>query len=126
VRDLGTLVWVVLVFVGVVSSMVSTIRKQAQAPGSAGRPQPPRTLGALRYAAPLRPAAAPQPVVPPPVPPPPPTAARPEPRPPVHPPDEPRAKRAQFFAGKGQLVRAVIAAEVLGKPRGLNDEHFPR
>ncbi|HEY6327334.1 MAG TPA: hypothetical protein VIW73_12560 [Candidatus Cybelea sp.] len=111
-RDLGTLVWVVLVFVGVVSSMISTIRKQAQA-RSPGRPPPPR-------------AAAPQPIPPPPVPPPKPPPARPQPVPPLHPGEEPRAKRAPLFAGKGQLVRAVIGAEVLGKPRGLRDEHFVR
>ena len=131
-RDLGTLVWVVLVFVGVVSSMISTIRKQAQAQ----RPSRSQALsypGTVRYAAPPRPAAAPrptavpEPVPPPPVPPPPaPLAARLEPRPPIHPPEEARAKRVPLFAGRGRLVRAVIAAEVLGKPRGLRDEHFPR
>ncbi len=116
-RDLGTLVWVVLVFIGVVSSMVSTIRKQAQRPQRPpGRPQPPRHLPSIPPPVPL-PQPAPAPKRPP--------AARPEPLP-LHPAEEPRARRASPFAGKAQLVRAVIAAEVLGKPRGLRDEHFPR
>ena len=121
-RDLGTLVWVVLVFVGVVSSMISTIRKQARAQRPAARPAPPGA--SLRFVVPPPSPAAPQ------VAPPPQVQAKPtlqpEPRPPVHPADDARAKRGPFFAGKGQLARAVIAAEVLGKPRGLRDEHFPR
>lgn len=125
-RDLGTLVWVVLVFVGVVSSMVSTIRKQAQAQRPAAGSAPPREPRRVRFVVPAPPTAAPQSVAPSPVAPAKPPPARPEPRPLVHPAEEPRAKRAPFFAGKGQLVRAVIAAEVLGKPRGLRDEHFPR
>ncbi len=116
-REIGTLVWVVLIIIGVVSSMISTIRKQAQAQGPPGRPQPQRT--------PPRPqsrVAPPSPAVTQPAPPPP----RAQPRPPVHAVEEPRAKRKPLFAGKGSLVRAVIAAEVLGKPRGLGDEHFLR
>jgi hypothetical protein len=29
-----------------------------------------------------------------------------------------------LFGGRPELVRAVIAAEVLGKPRALSDEYY--
>jgi len=35
-------------------------------------------------------------------------------------------QRPRLFEGRGDLVRAVIAAEVLGKPRALSDEPFLR
>lgn len=125
-RDVGTLVWVVLVFIGVVSSMVSTIRKkgEAQAPGQARFTTPP--------ARPTSPLAAPPQVAPPssgprPRPPAPPApTARIEPKAPSEHPATAPARKYGLFARKGELVRAVIAMEVLGKPRGLSDEHFPR
>jgi hypothetical protein len=39
--------------------------------------------------------------------------------------ETPRRPR-RFFAGRRGIVQAVIAAEVLGKPRALGDEYFPR
>ena len=39
---------------------------------------------------------------------------------------ETASRKGRLFARRGALVRAVIAMEVLGKPRGLSDEHFPR
>ena len=122
-RDIGTVVWVVLVVIGVVSSMISSIRKQAQQRGTATEPQRrARYVVARMPNAPAQTAAAPpQPAQAAPPPKPRAAPARPE----VHA-EAPRSRAPWIFAGKGQLVRAVIAAELLGKPRGLSDEHFPR
>jgi hypothetical protein len=119
-RDVGTLVWVVLVIIGVVGSMISSIRKQVQgqtAAQSRFRPMPAQMLPTSPQGT-SPPRQAPQPLQPqvvkraPPAPPP----AFPVPRP----------VRRRFFAHKDQLIRGVIAAELLGKPRGLSDEPFPR
>jgi hypothetical protein len=125
-RDIGTLVWVVLVFIGVIGSMVSSVRKQVQAqPGpryrTLHRPPPPQFEAQA----------------PPPAPPPvpqsqaivrsPPTASRVPAPAQAHPADEPHpAQRRRLFAHRNDLVRGIIAAEVLGKPRALRDEDFPR
>jgi hypothetical protein len=131
-RDVGIFVWVVLLMIGVGGSMVSSMRKQLAAaqprqPGVTRPPGPPRRPAP---AAPSqRPAAAPQS---PPVqqarPQPPRQAAKPAPaaRPPA-PEAAPEAKPARlapaaFLRNRSDLVRAVIAAEVLGKPRALRDE----
>jgi hypothetical protein len=132
-RDLGILVWVVFLIVGVVGSMVSSARRQMAAGAEAKpTPLPPQWKPAQRppqativrsnvilsgvegpvpqpRAAPLRPA-----------------PRAPAPAPPREPstPHEARRARARPIFGTGpELVRAVIAAEVLGKPRGLNDEY---
>jgi len=125
VRDIGTLVWVVLVFIGVIGSMVSSVRKQVQAqqgPRAVRRPPSPQ----LAPPPPLPPvSAAPVPQA----------SARPHTAGSrarvastlaaelVHP--APHAARRRLFAHKGDLVRGIIAAEVLGKPRALRDEDFP-
>jgi hypothetical protein len=60
-------------------------------------------------------------------PPPRPAFTTPAPRPPPapHPAAAPvAAKRPGFFGSGPELVRAVIAAEVLGKPRALRDEYY--
>ncbi len=131
-REVGTLVWVILIVIGVVGSMISSVRRQAQAQRRAPPAGPPRYPAGVRFAA----AAAGQPrrVGPPPaevaptagpsLPTRPTSSARLQP-PPAHSPKEPKLPRPRLFAGKGGLVRAVIAAEVLGKPRGLSDEMFP-
>jgi hypothetical protein len=128
VRDVGFLVWVVLLFVGVVGSIVSSIRKKTQqAPGRRG--VVPRRVASIpppvgpsiapgsfaQVPAPLRTRAAPSKPLPPPKAGVPPAAeafshggARPPKR---------------FFSTGKDLARAVIAAEVLGKPRGLADEY---
>ena len=125
-RDLGTLVWVILIVIGVVSSMISSVRKQAQAQRRPGPAAPPRYPGGVRVS--------PAPAVPPsPAPAPAPAATQLRPvqaagsPPPLWPrAEEPAARRKRLFGGKRELVKAVIAAEVLGKPRGLRDEQFPR
>lgn len=147
-RDIGLFVWVVLLIVGVVGSMTSSIRRQreqaarrdggsAPPPDSRGAPQPlagvpPGTSAqqaTLVHAMqeitarqgipppaprPRRPASRPAPAVP----------AAPAPQPAPHSVAPPRpAKQLGLFGSGPELVRAVIAAEVLGKPRALRDEY---
>jgi len=121
VRDVGAIVWVLLVVVGVVSSIVSNARKQNR---GMSRPAPP----VVRH--PLAPPPPPQPQSPAP-----PAAmaasrvARGRPEPSPRQPEQLRtppqaAKRPlhRLFGGdRASVVRAVIAAEVLGKPVGLRD-----
>jgi hypothetical protein len=157
-RDIGILVWVGLLIVGVVGSMISSLRRQAQTQGSQRplRPGPGRASPWVQptVAQPPPPAAPPQRV---------PTRVsaqglstrvsaqglstrvRPQPVEAGSQTTSPRAQspspRAQsrgegttvarglakgFFRDRRSLVRAVIAAEVLGKPRALGDEYFPR
>ena len=135
-RDVGILIWVVFLVVGVLGSMVSSLRKAAQAQGQArpvrpgpapARPAPQVQAGLPDWARQVI-ATLPQPPAPRP-------RARPAPassaqagaeaRPlagacRASPPD---AGRRHFFGGRNELVRAVIAAEVLGKPRAFNDEY---
>jgi hypothetical protein len=138
-RDVGILVWVVLLIVGVIGSMISSLRRQAQGqltqlqrpplaqgprPAPAPEQLPPWLEGMLAQipAPATRVSARPAPPQPKPVPP------APAPAPAVehpHPQVEPAARR-RFFPARRDVVRAVIAAEVLGKPRGLSDEYFPR
>lgn len=124
-RDIGALLWVVIVIAGVISSIVSTARKQNAGRATAVR-LPPRPLPVVPRAAPA-PAPPPQPAVPG--------------RAPLvlssdvsQPPgilrarelDEPHKQATRLarklFGHRSGLVRAVVAAEVLGKPRALRDE----
>jgi hypothetical protein len=126
-RDVGTLVWVALLVIGVISSMVSSARRQVAAAKAPRRPGPPspaatpqqRLMQALqaRVQATAAPPRAPQPRPAPP---------RPVSAPRSEPPTAPtvyRPRRRALFETGPDLVRAVIAAEVLGKPRGLHDEY---
>jgi len=124
VREIGILIWVGLLIIGVVGSMVSSLRRQPQAvrepPPGAPASQPAwleRMVAQLRQeGTPV----APRPPVPPPArKPPPPAPATDHPFPPA-----PRARLARLFATRRDLVRGVIAAEVLGKPRAFGDETF--
>lgn len=136
-RDIGIIVWVVLLLVGVIGSMISSARRQMQqASPPARRLSPPQQAGPhastvppLRQAvAPQRPAqpadqkqaAAERPVVR---------------RAPVAPPHDPlpdhplitthvaRGSKAtrRLFSSREGLMAAVIAAEVLGKPVALRE-----
>jgi hypothetical protein len=136
VRDIGAIVWVLVVVVGVISSIVSNARKQMAA--SKGAPRPPArgvpSPAGQRTAAPVSvvpaaaaPAAVRQPS---------PSRAAPARRQPApapvpapadllfaHERPQPPARRlASMFGDRRSLVRAVIAAEVLGKPLALRDE----
>lgn len=147
-RDVGILVWVGLLIIGVVSSVVSSLRRQTQSlpQRAAGAPQPqpsspvpqppPEWLG--QVVAQMPPGARVVRVVRPP------KAGAPAPAPPPSPaasalrervtdnasaglgqtPGHEATKGRRFFGGRSGLVRAVIAAEVLGKPRALSDEYF--
>jgi hypothetical protein len=130
VRDVGLVVWVALLFIGVVGSMISSLRRQAQPrPQARGELPQRREMPPVELAPQLRrvivqaPASpAPQrkpPPVPGPAGAPPPIAAPP----PGHDVILRGARRRRLFSHRGDIVRAVIAAEVLGKPRGLSDEY---
>jgi hypothetical protein len=170
VRDVGIFVWVVLLVVGVIGSMVSSVRKNlpqsdkpqpmppqwappgpqrttrvvqviqtGTPPQATGAPQatgvapqvtgvPPQAAQQIqRLADMLRAAQVVVPSAPPPAPAPPP---KPKPTPAApqavveapHASEPVRSPGRKLFGGRGQLVRAVIAAEVLGKPRALRDE----
>ncbi|HEY1655823.1 MAG TPA: hypothetical protein VGF86_11995 [Candidatus Tumulicola sp.] len=127
-RDIGALLWVVIVVVGVISSIVSNARKQAARSGGSARQRivPGPTASPARLAtppAPVRPTEAGRQVrvrLVPDVP------LQATPAPPIaHPADavaHPRTK-ARLFANRAAAVRAVVAAEVLGKPKALRDEY---
>lgn len=125
-REVGTLVWVVLLVIGVIGSMVSSVRRQAAAGAQAPRPQaPPATAAAAQQrlvqalqARAQAPASSSRPPPPRPTPPRPASAPHGEPPAAAH-----KARQRSFFGSRPELVRAVIAAEVLGKPRGLHDEY---
>jgi len=185
-RDVGILIWVVFLIVGVVGSMVSSARRQVASraesksapvppqwqPTQGQAPQgPPPSQGrrVTSFAVPVSagdtassarsallrqlsqsqgqgdsaarqrvvqtllaqvqgqaPAAAPPPPAPAPPAPPRPPPPRPAPAPRAEPaaaPEPPRPRPRSLFGTGPELVRAVIAAEVLGKPRAFNDEY---
>jgi hypothetical protein len=108
-RDVATLVWVVLLLVGVISSMIASVRRRMNALPPRGAPAappsaPPVQTPQLRPPRPAAPAAPPA------------SAPRTVP---TH-----VTARRRLFPGPQGLAGAVIAAEVLGKPRALNDEYF--
>jgi len=122
VRDIGAILWVVIVIVGVVSSIVSNARKQMARPTPQQRQQPVLRLQpqSAPQAATARPAAQPRPTL----------ARRPPAQPaalgadifPAHERPQPRPRQlASLFGDRRSLVRAVIAAEVLGKPLAMRD-----
>jgi hypothetical protein len=129
-REVGTLIWVVCIVIGVIVNIASSVRKQQAASSASARaPQPvrspqtrPPTITTMRMTVPSAPPASAAPVSPAPV-----RRPQPPPRPVVSPP-APALHEAvalplrRFFADGPSLVRAVIAAEVLGKPRALRDE----
>jgi hypothetical protein len=128
-RDVGILIWVGLLIVGVIGSMVSSLRRQGQA-RTTPRPQTPQQapappIWAQRIAAtmapPQQPSRPPRPL----------PRSAPAPTPPervvqheARPASGVERRQRRLFAGKNEIVRAVIASEVLGKPRALNDEYF--
>jgi hypothetical protein len=139
-RDTFLLLWVAFLIIGVAGSIVSSIRKQIQAAGPPReRPVPaqwqsPKPQQAARRVliaaqaprvvpqaapprAPVRPNAAVAPKAP--------VAPVPPPHtdfPTAH--TGPKGAAARLFRHRSAIVQAVIAAEVLGKPRAFNDEYF--
>jgi hypothetical protein len=145
-RDTFLLLWVGFLVIGVIGSIVSSMRKQIaqqQTKGVTRRAptrippqwQPPRGQvpeWVQRLTAQTEPAAAravPQAAAPRPAP-----SRKPVATPPAKAPAAPwpehheyssgRAKGARIFGSRKAIVQAVIAAEVLGKPRALRDEYF--
>ena len=139
-RDTFLLLWVGFLVVGVIGSIVSGIRKQAQRAQAQGlTPSASAAKAPARIPPQWQPPPAGMPdwvqrvvaqVAPPPKPP-----ARPPPAPkPAAPPQpvvehhefaSPRAESrgvARLFRDRKTIVQAVIAAEVLGKPLALRDE----
>lgn len=119
-RDIGIVIWAILLIVGVIGSIASKVRGIRTV--SSGQPRAAGArLAAMRA---LQGPAAPQATV---------TVAPaatvsrpPTPRMAAPSPPEHRETRAAFrFPGRTELARAVIAAEVLGKPRALRDEYSP-
>ena len=113
-RDVGILVWFVLIVVGVIGSIASTVRKQLQAQGRVPNASAPQRRVSRVVAGPPPP----PPVVPRVAP-----AGRAVERRVAPPADPQKPTTRRFLPGKNDLVRAVIAAEVLGKPRAFNDEY---
>jgi len=143
-RDVGVIIWVALLFIGVVGSMISSLRRQTpsrEAPSmpiersqSVELPGPielPPQLRRFAVAAPPRPAPQrkPAPVTAPAVP-----SASSGVIPTLSERSESKwgganvvegRARHRLFSDRRDLVRAVIGAEVLGKPRALRDESTP-
>ncbi len=135
-ENLGTLVWIVLVAIGVVSSMAKSARK-ARGPGQpAPRAAAPHPQGVVAQFGSL-------PVMPGPQtpPPPPPVLAAVPPPIIVRRAEPPRpaavgtsgaalaaghgtAPARGMFGRRADLVRAVIAAQVLGPPKALQEHTF--
>jgi hypothetical protein len=126
-RDVATLVWVVLLVIGVISSMVASARRRMNALPPRGAPIPPPAVPAAQAPPPQAPlrqqlvqqmkqVAGRQPVVP---------AGAATSAPAAVGASAGRAPaRRRLFPGRQGVAGAVIAAEVLGKPRALRDEYF--
>jgi hypothetical protein len=135
-HDIGGIIWVIIVVIGVISSITRNARKAAAVRAAAQTPPPARVAPAVRSqqvsgivralhakidAGPAGQAAISE------LPPLPPTAPL-EPRPPapVIAPAAPRAAAMPvrgMFLGKGKaLVQAIVAAEVLGPPKSLQEQ----
>jgi len=127
-RDTFLLLWVGFLVVGVIGSIVSSIRKQTQhmnVEQPAARRMPPQRVILVPPPPPEAPKQ--QRVIPSATP----SEARgssrrtaPAPELPHDFPAVRRPRRPQLFRDGKAIVQAVIAAEVLGKPRGLRDEYF--
>jgi hypothetical protein len=137
-RDTFLLLWVGFLVIGVIGSIVSSIRKQsqrAQAEASTPRRIPPQwqpPAGQLpewvqrltAQAEPPAPRMVPQATAPQPARPRKPVVTPPAVVEPAHDLLVARRPSRRFFDSRKAIVQAVIAAEVLGKPRALRDEYF--
>jgi hypothetical protein len=141
-----TLIWITLLLIGAVGSIASNARKAATAskaqprPQPQAQPQPPTRREQVRdqireqFAARLSDALQERvfAAVPPPPPAPAPTPPAPKPAPPspapvpaVAPHPVPAPHGTTAFRGmfeRGNLVRAIVAAEVLGPPKSLREQ----
>jgi hypothetical protein len=140
-HDVGLLIWIALIVIGIVSSVRKNARQARQirdrqvgaqsqamqAPPPVQVPPPVQSVPSFvvqRVMAPpvtaVSPAQAPQPARPPaPVPPPPIVAAPPAPA--VTPARVGTSPIRGMFGGSATLVRAIVVSEVLGPPRALGE-----
>ena len=117
-----TLIWIALLLIGAIGSLASNARKAAATRGPAAQPVvPPRAQPVnVTLFPPPRPAppivvSRPRPVA----------AQTPPPASPPVPPPHPVPHGTSAFRGmfeRGNLVRAVVAAEVLGPPKALQEQ----
>jgi hypothetical protein len=147
VRDIGAIIWGILVVIGVISSIVQSAKRARQtsvapristssAPSSQSERSPERGVAAPSRRAPQLAAMmaqferdsqnVAQAAAPPPPPQPKPKAPKPAPPAAVVAPAQlqPQVRRGGFasFGDRDSLIRAIVAAEVLGKPLALRDE----
>ncbi|HTC30101.1 MAG TPA: hypothetical protein VK702_05195 [Candidatus Acidoferrum sp.] len=130
-HDIGSIIWIAIVLIGVVSSIRKNMQRaraqrapapQQMAVQRPAPPPPPPPVSAPRYAAT---AFAMPPVDPPPRPvPPPPVAAAPAPASFAF---APAARIGTspirgMFGGGATLIRAIVAAEVLGPPKAFQEQ----
>ncbi|HET9028968.1 MAG TPA: hypothetical protein VFN49_02235 [Candidatus Aquilonibacter sp.] len=115
--SIETGIWIVLVVIGVVSSLVSKSKKAVQ-------PRRPKVSTIIVQAMPPTPPAAPEPVVVPPVIAPSQRVKAAAPAPVSRPTASPTHGTPPFrgMFDPGNLVRAMIAAEVLGPPKALQEQ----
>ncbi|HUA09185.1 MAG TPA: hypothetical protein VMA98_07925 [Candidatus Acidoferrales bacterium] len=124
-HDIGVIIWLIVVVIGVISSMRRNMRRarsapQSQTPQTRQTPQTPqiRQTPQAPRPVPVQPAPALQfelpPVLPDEAPPPPPVAA-----PPARVGTSP--VRGMFGSSR-RLVSAIIAAEVLGPPKAMQEQ----
>jgi hypothetical protein len=136
-HDIGGLIWIVLVIIGVVTSISRSARRsvaqrtvttyhtvpapQRLAPAAEVRPEVVAELENIIRQSQATPRPAPAPAAPPK---PPPAANLPPPpvRTMVSVPARP-SRAEKLFGDRSSVVRAVIAAEVLGKPLALRNEY---
>ncbi|HTV93768.1 MAG TPA: hypothetical protein VMG98_13715 [Verrucomicrobiae bacterium] len=125
-HDLGLIIWVLVILVGAISSIRRNVQRARQAQS-----------GLAQKAPPVQPAV-PRPVPPPPAPARPPMAGfamppvqapAPVASPPVAPPPMPPTPMRVgtspirgMFGGGRILIRAIVAAEVLGPPKALQEQ----
>ncbi len=123
-----TLIWIVLLLIGAIGSIASNARKasragekvQARPTGVVQRPVPPQSVPRSVVVT-----VAPPPPAPTIVPRPRPVAARPPPPSAAPAPAAPVPHGTAAFRGmfeRGNLVRAIVAAEVLGPPKSLREQ----
>jgi hypothetical protein len=129
-HDFGVLIWILLLIIGMVSSIRRSAQRQRPGPPQALRPMPPPQMPpqAARMPQPVRipQAAAPpllQPAQPAPAPVPPPIVAAPPlaPHQPAHVARIGSGAIRGMFGGSATLVRAIVASEVLGPPLALRE-----
>lgn len=129
-RDIGGLIWVILVVIGIISSIRSNVKKAQKARAQSPRPAPAQSQ-VQRVIQTMEPAyvdLAAMPVVPQPVQQPVQVQRVRPPRPPAVPFTIPSAlpevdatvrtaHSVRGMFGRGSIVRAIVAAEVLGPPK---------